>query len=308
MREDGRSPRGRPPIFASPPPRPPSPLPPLPPPLPPPAPPLFLFTSSVCLPAVSLSLCSYLLSPLSSFRPLFLRRTPFDYPCRPSTLSFLRSPFLLPFVARSHTHSLACSLTHIRSLARSFARPLCRSAPPICKLYPRSPRRLPCLPLSPSVCLASSFPSFIPSRRTPFPLIVLSFFYVPLSPLTFFILLSLPPCPSLSLSLSLSRSLFLLSFFPRWSRPFLSSFSSLRVAPHLSSTAPPSPLFRTLFFFPFAFTLRVSPFRSPFPCSPFESPGTYTLGLFPSIYYPLYHRGGKLVKKYIFYGLQYVDG
>lgn len=125
------------------------------------SPPLFLFTSSVCLPAVSLSLCSYLLSPLSSFRPLFLRRTPFDYPCRPSTLSFLRSPFLLPFVARSLAHSLACLL------ARSFARPLCRPAPPICKLYPRSPRRLPCLPLSPSVCLASSFPSFIPSRRTP---------------------------------------------------------------------------------------------------------------------------------------------
>lgn len=124
----------------------------------------------------------------------------------------LLSPFPFPSSVRrslAHSLALACSLTNIRSLARSFARPLCRPAPPICKLYPRSPRRLPCLPLSPSVCLASSFPSFIPSRRTPlFPLIVLSFFYVPLSPLTFFILLSLPPCPSLSLFLFLSRVLY----------------------------------------------------------------------------------------------------
>lgn len=251
-------------------------------------------------------LLSFSLPPPYVYRLFLSPSVPTYYPLYlPSALSFSvvhpsttlagrpPSPFSVPLsffrssLARTLTRLLARSLTHIRSLARSFARPLCRPAPPICKLYPRSPRRLPCLPLSPSVCLASSFPSFIPSRRTPFPLIVLSFFYVPLSPLTFFILLSLPPCPSLSLSLSLSRSLFLLSFFPRWSRPFLSSFSSLRVAPHLSSTAPPSPLFRTLFFFPFAFTLRVSPFRSPFPCSPFESPGTYTLGLFPSIYYQI---------------------
>lgn len=112
----------------------------------------------------SLSLCSYLLPPLPSFRPLFLHRAPFDYPRRPSTLSFLRSPFLLPFIARS--------------LAHSFARPLCRPSPPICKLYPRPPRRSPCLPLSPSVCLVSSFSSFVPSRRTPFFLINLSFSYV----------------------------------------------------------------------------------------------------------------------------------
>lgn len=172
-------------------------------------------------------LLSFSLPPPYVYRLFLSPSVPTYYPLYlPSALSFSvvhpsttlagrpPSPFSVPLsffrssLARSHTHSLACSLTNIRSLTRSFARPLCRPAPPICKLYPRSPRRLPCLPLSPSVCLASSFPSFIPSRRTPFPLIVLSFFYVPLSPLTFFILLSLPPCPSLSLSLSLSRVLY----------------------------------------------------------------------------------------------------
>lgn len=223
----------------------------------------------------------------------------------------LLSPFPFPSsVRRSLAHSLACLLAHSHSLTRSLVR---SSSLPPCPSYLQA---LPSLsspsPVSPvvSLCLSSLFVSlfhpFSPHPFSPHRSILL---LRPSLPVNFFYPSFASAVPlTLSLSLSLSRSLFLLSFFPRWSRPFLSSFSSLRVAPHLSSTAPPSPLFRTLFFFPFAFTLRVSPFRSPFPCFPFESPGTYTLGLFPSIYYPLYHRGGKLVKKYIFYGLQYVDG
>lgn len=50
-----------------------------------------------------------------------------------------------------------------------FARSLARSPPlPPCPSYLRAhPRRSPCPSLSPSVCLASSFPSFIPSHRAP---------------------------------------------------------------------------------------------------------------------------------------------
>lgn len=92
--------------------------------------------------------------------PLFLPTTPFTF--LPPSLSPsctlrlpspaihpLRSPFLLPFA---------------RSLARSPPLPPC---PSYLRAHPRPPHRPPCPPLSPSVCLASSFPSFIPSHRAP---------------------------------------------------------------------------------------------------------------------------------------------
>lgn len=232
-------------------------------------------------------LLSFSLPPPYVYRLFLSPSVPTYYPLYlPSALSFSvvhpsttlagrpPSPFSVPLsffrssLARTLTRLLARSLTHIRSLARSFARPLCRPAPPICKLYPRSPRRLPCLPLSPSVCLASSFPSFIPSRRTPlFP----SSFYpssTSLSPRLLFFLSSFRfrRAPH-SLFLFLSRVLYF--SFPS-SLVGLALFCppSLLCASHLSSTAPPSPLFRALFFFPFAFTLRVSPVRSPFPLFP----------------------------------------
>lgn len=123
----------------------------------------------------------------------------------------LLSPFPFPSsVRRSLAHSLACLLAHSHSLTRSLVR---SSSLPPCPSYLQA---LPSLsspsPVSPvvSLCLSSLFVSlFHPfSPHPPFPLIVLSFFYVPLSPLTFFILLSLPPCPSLSLFLFLSRVLY----------------------------------------------------------------------------------------------------
>lgn len=215
--------------------------------------PLFLFASSACLPAVSLSLCSYLLPPLPSFRSLFLRRAPFDYP-RPSTLSFLRSPFLLPFTARSLAHSLA----------RSSPLPPC---PSYLRAHPRPAHCPPYPPLSPSVCLASSFPSFIPSPPCRSVLLLrpsrpppVGFFYPPFAS-------AVPRTLYLSLFLQLPRSPSPLSFF----RVGLALFCPLplrRASPRtLHPRQTPSPLFRTLFFFPFAFTLRVFP-SSPPPLSP----------------------------------------
>lgn len=269
-------------------------------------------------------LLSFSLPPPYVYRLFLSPSVPTYYPLYlPSALSFsvvhpsttlagrppsLLSPFPFPSsVRRSLAHSLACLLAHSHSLTRSLVR---SSSLPPCPSYLQA---LPSLsspsPVSPvvSLCLSSLFVSlFHPFSPHPFsphrsilllrPSLPVNFFYPPFAS-------AVPLTLSFSFSLAFSISPFLL---PSLVSPF--SVLLLFSAPHLSSTAPPSPLFRTLFFFPFAFTLRVSPFRSPFPCSPFESPGTYTLGLFPSIYYPLYHRGGKLVKKYIFYGLQYVDG
>lgn len=82
--------------------------------------------------------------PFPSFRPLSPSYT-LRFPRQPAVhpLSFLRSPFLLPF---------AVPLAALPSLSASFARAFLVFRP-----------LSPC-PLSPSVCLASSFPSFIPSR------------------------------------------------------------------------------------------------------------------------------------------------
>lgn len=203
-------------------------------------------------------LLSFSLPPPYVYRLFLSPSVPTYYPLYlPSALSFSvvhpsttlagrpPSPFSVPLsffrssLARTLTRLLARSLTHIRSLARSFARPLCRPAPPICKLYPRSPRRLPCLPLSPSVCLASSFPSFIPSRRTPpFP----SSFYPSSTSLSPRLLFFYPPFASavpltlsFSFSLAFSISPFLL---PSLVSPFsvLLLFSARRPAPFIYST------------------------------------------------------------------------
>lgn len=202
--------------------------------------------------------------------PLFLPTTPFAFlppslspSCTlrlPSAVHPLLSPFPFPSSVR-------------RSLARSLAHPLRRPAPPICELA-----LAPCPPLSPSVCLASSFPSFIPSRRAPAPLVVPSSFCVPLAPPVGFFY---PPFASavprtlwsFSLSLAALRSFSVSPFLlPRRSRPFLSSSSPPRVAPHPSSTANPFASISNPLFLSF----RIHSARLPFvpsaaltcPCSP----------------------------------------
>lgn len=189
--------------------------------------------------------------------PLFLPTTPFTFlspSLSPSCTLRLPSPAIHPLLSpfpfpSSVRRSLAHSLTPFAAL------------PLLSASSPSSP-----LPVSlvVSLCLSSLFVSlFHPFPPRPF---VPSSFRPPLTSLScpppvgfFFILLSLPPCPSLSVSLVLRLS------FP--SSLSVSPFSVLFVAPpHPSSTVPPSPLFRSLFFFPFAFTLRVS-LSSPPPLS-----------------------------------------
>lgn len=190
---------------------PPPPLPPHPPSPPPPPlspPPLALFPLrllSARLYPVCFSLYLSLFLPFRPLSPLYTLRFPRQLAVHP--LSFLRSPFLLPF---------AVPLAALPSLSASFALALL-------VFHPLSP-----CPLSPSVCLASSFPSFIPSRTSPFPSSSHSPHY------QLFIPLSLPSClffsfypsfPALSFSLSLflhfRRSLVLYSLPPLYT-PFIS--------------------------------------------------------------------------------------
>lgn len=135
--------------------------------------PLFLFAAAVCLPAVSLSLC------------VFLPTTPFTFlppSLSPSCTLRLPSPAVHPLLSPfPFPSSVRRSFT--RSLTRTPVRSLRRTTPPICELHSLVLFAAPlCPPLSPSVCLASSFPSFIPSRRTAslphHPIL----FYVPLVP------------------------------------------------------------------------------------------------------------------------------
>lgn len=213
-----------------PPPPSPSPHPPSPPPPPPRPPlsplPLALFPLRllsarlypVCL-SLSLSFSIPLPIPFPSFRPLSPSYT-LRFPRQPAVhpLSFLRSPFLLPF---------AIPLAALPSLSASFALALLVFRP-----------LSPC-PLSPSVCLASSFPSFIPSRTLPFP----SSFHSPTSFLFPFrfrrasfspsILRSPSRFSSISVALSLFFTLFLRSTLP----PI--------------SSSPFAAISNSLFFFPF---------------------------------------------------------
>lgn len=239
-----------------PPPPPPLPHPPSPPP-PPLSPPLALFPLRLLFAHLYPRLCFSLFLPLSiplsipfpSFRPLSPSYT-LRFPRQPAVhpLSFLRSPFLLPF---------AVPLAALYSLSASFALALLVFRP-----------LSPC-PLSPSVCLASSFPSFIPSRTSPFPSSSHSPHY------QLFIPLSLPSCLSFPLSfvspsLFSSISLSLLLFFTLFRR----------------STLPP-------IFIPLRRYFERSLFLSLL--SPCQSSGTCTRP-FHSFPIPL----GKLVKKYTF--------
>lgn len=213
---------------------------------------LFAFSPRVySLMCLSLSLLVPLPIPFPSFRPLspsytlqFPRQPPAVHP-----LSFLHSPFLLLF---------AVPLAALPSLSASFALALL-------VFHPLSP-----CPLSPSICLASSFPSFIPSRTRHHSLLrstrlVVSF----LLPFRFrrasfspSILRSLSFLSSFSVALSLFFTLFLRSTLP-------STFNPLR-----------------RYFEHSLFLSRLFPCQSPGTCArPFHS--------FPTL-------PGKLVKKYTF--------
>lgn len=205
-----------------PPPPPPLPHPPSPPP-PPLSPPLTLFPLRLLSAHLYPRLCFSLFLPLSiplsipfpSFRPLSPSYT-LRFPRQPAVhpLSFLRSPFLLPF---------AVPLAALYSLSASFALALLVFRP-----------LSPC-PLSPSVCLASSFPSFIPSRTSPFP----SSSHSPLTTSFLF------PFRFRRASLSLYPSSLRLSFSPFLSLALFHPLPPLYAPSYLYS---PSPLFRTLSF------------------------------------------------------------
>lgn len=110
---------------------------------------VFLSFSSSSSSSLSFSHYSYLPTPFPSFRPL----SPSSHPSTPS-----------PRAAQSALSPFSVPLSFFRS---PFAlSPPRRPAPPICELHYRLPSPVPCS-LSPSVCLVSSFPSFIPSHARP---------------------------------------------------------------------------------------------------------------------------------------------
>lgn len=115
------------------------------------------YSSSLSLRLLRVSTGCFSLSPsVPTYYPLYLPSALSFSVVHPSTTlaGHPPSPFSVP-------------LSFFRS---PFARSLARSPPlPPCPSYLRAhpPRRSPSPSLSPSVCLASSFPSFIPSHRAP---------------------------------------------------------------------------------------------------------------------------------------------
>lgn len=195
---------------------------------------------------LSLSLYSYLPTPFPSFRPL----SPSSHPSTPS-----------PRAAQSALSPFSVPLSFFRSpFAPRF--PPRRPAPPICELRYRLPSPVP-YPLSPSVCLVSSFSLFHPFPRAPSRSFSLLAFY---SPFASVVPLFLPP--------TLQAFVLLSSIFRR-ARPSLPS----------SYLHPPFAAISELSLF---LSLRI---RSSRPNSlPRQSPGTCARPFHPfsgPLFYPL---------------------